>query len=226
MDPRWQCSESDRVAQSRHEVGCLEVGRRQLGRRELTRLWKEADARAAGVGGRPAPIDPTTLVNEVARRMLGAAGAQDLPCRSDFFADLALALRGLLRRHGPARSHAWLDLGAIGAGRATRPAALDAVLRRLEDASPRHAQIAALRLLGGLTTAEIALQTGLTRQRAAIGWVTARDWMRSWLAAAPRAVGGSDAKRGPAASLGDTARTLRIFPAPREQPPATSARWP
>ena len=127
------------------------------------------------------PIDPTALVHEVARRMLGAGGPQDLPSRSDFYADLAHALRRMLRQQaqagfGPASALTMVEL-PCSAG----PSALDGLLSRLEEKSPRHAQIAILRLFGGMTTAEIADQMGLSQERVRVGWQTTKEWLSRWL---------------------------------------------
>ncbi len=113
--------------------------------------------------------------------MLGAGGPQDLPSRSDFYADLAHALRRMLRQQaqagfGPASALTMVEL-PCSAG----PSALDGLLSRLEEKSPRHAQIAILRLFGGMTTAEIADQMGLSQERVRVGWQTTKEWLSRWL---------------------------------------------
>ncbi|MEM6798672.1 MAG: ECF-type sigma factor, partial [Planctomycetota bacterium] len=121
---------------------------------------------------------------EVARRMLGASGAQDLPSRSDFYADLAQSLRRMLRQETATgfSQTASLALTPLELDQPARPAVLSGVLDRLEEKSSRHAQIVILRLLGGMTTAEIAEQMGLPAARIATGWETAREWLLRWLA--------------------------------------------
>ncbi|MEM8864160.1 MAG: ECF-type sigma factor [Planctomycetota bacterium] len=148
----------------------LRVSRLEL--RRLARRMSEAERSAP-------PVEPTTLVNEVARRLLGASGAQDMPCRGDYYADLANAFRQLLRSRAmhslPAETPLRLaPLSDVDAAPASR---LDAALAKLEDRSPRHAQIAVLRLLGGLTFGEIAEQMCLSERRVTTAWQEARNWL-------------------------------------------------
>lgn len=158
----------------------------RVSRLELRRLVQRLVASSVPRVGRRRPlVEPTTLVNEVARRLLGSSGVQELPCRGDFYADMAIAFRGLLRdraAHGlPDDEPLWL--APLGLGSAPKAGPLDAALRRLEQRSPRHAQIAVLRLLGGMTDAEIAEQMSLSERRVAAGWQSARVWLERKLAA-------------------------------------------
>jgi len=132
------------------------------------------------------PIEPTTLVNEVARQLLGAGGLQDLPNRTDFLADLAIDFRRLIRRrHDQDRptsvvmtSETTLALGLLALPGNPTVAQVDAAMRAIEAQSPRHAQIAILRLFGGMTSAEIADQMNMSVGRVASGWANAKSWLR------------------------------------------------
>ena len=132
------------------------------------------------------PLEPTTLVNEVARQLLGAGGLQDLPSRSDFLADLAIDFRRLIRRRENEdrptsvvmTSDTTLALGLLALPNNPTVARVDAALRAIEKQSPKHAQIAILRLFGGMTSAEIAVQMNMTVGRVASGWANAKSWLR------------------------------------------------
>lgn len=149
----------------------LRVSRTEL-RRLASRLVTAGDDRP--------PSDPVVLVNEVARRLLGSSGMQDLPSRGDYYADLALAMRRLLRPGdaGSLARTARLWLSQLDASMTPTAEQLDAAIRKLEAQSPRHAQIATLRLLGGLTDVEIAEQMSLSPRRVAKGWLDAQAWLR------------------------------------------------
>lgn len=156
----------------------------RVSRLELKRIvLRMAQLPVSGEGRRPL-IDPTTLVNEVARRLLGGSGLQELPCHGDFYADLAGAFRRLLRDRAMLgladKTPMWL--APLGLGSAPQMGTLDNALRRLEEKSPRHAQIAILRLLGGMTDAEIAEQMSLDENRIASGWQSTRNWLEQRLA--------------------------------------------
>ena len=122
-------------------------------------------------------IDPRTLVNEAARHSLGASGLQDLHDRGAYFAYLANALRRIavaLVLQSPNCQPA--SLCCPGLPDELSLAELLTALDRLDTHSPRHAQIAVLRLLGGLSHQEVSQQLGITPERAAVGWQRVCEW--------------------------------------------------
>lgn len=128
------------------------------------------------------PVDPRALVNEAARRVLGAAGVQELPCPADYFAYMANAARRLLSELlaepvPGADPHAEMLTTAPALPERVDARALFAALAELEDRSPRHAQAAVLRLFGALTAAEIADQLSVTPQRAERLTASAGEWL-------------------------------------------------
>ncbi|TWT77192.1 hypothetical protein Pla123a_18470 [Posidoniimonas polymericola] len=153
---------------------------------ELNRL-AEGLVRARGAAR---CIDLRTLVNEAARHTIGASGLQEIEDPGGYLAFLANALRGMLEalvaenylRTGQ-RTDVWLHLPGIrgGAELVTLLLALD----RLNSRSARHCQVAVLKLFGGLSDGEVAVQLGLTEARARIGWQRASEWL-SLTCSAPR----------------------------------------
>lgn len=122
-------------------------------------------------------IDPRTLVNEAARHSLGASGLQDLQDRGAYFAYLANALRRIasaLVLQSP--NHQPANLSCPGLPEQLSLAEMLTALDRLDTHSPRHAQIAVLRLFGGLSHQEVAQQLGITPVRAEVGWRRVCEW--------------------------------------------------
>lgn len=135
-------------------------------------------------------IDPRTLVNEAARHTLGASGLQEIDDPGGYLAFLANALRGMLEElvaehyaQTGQRTDVWLHLPNIRGG--AELTSLLAALDRLGGRSGRHCQIAVLKVFGGLSDGEVAVQLGLTEARARIGWRRACDWL-SLTCSAPR----------------------------------------
>lgn len=124
-------------------------------------------------------IDPPAVVNEVARRLLGNSGLQELASRGDFYADMAGAFRRVLRDRAAAGLPDELSVRLEPCGTPCSPpiGPLDKAFTRLESQSPRHAQVAVLHLLGGMTHAEIAEQMGLSTRRVTVSWQTVREWL-------------------------------------------------
>lgn len=174
-----EINHADRVA-SRNRGGRMAPSRSMLraSYAELHRL--AADLVRQRRSGRA--IDPRTLVNEAARHTLGASGLQDLAEPAGYLAFLANALHGMLdelveeciAQHCEAPL-VWLNLPGVAGG--ADLVGLLAALRRLEQRSGRHAQIAVLRMFGGLSDAEIAAELAISETRARVGWSRVRDWM-------------------------------------------------
>lgn len=162
---------------ARENAGSSTRSLRRASYSTLFRLAEELVSRA----DHPRPIDLSTLVNEAARRSLGASGLQELTDRSDYVAFLANALRGVVadlieaqqcQRGGITN----LSLFIPGVAGSLHVLTLLAYLRRLNELSERHAQIAVLRIFGGMSDGEIAQQLGVTTGRAATSWRRVAEW--------------------------------------------------
>ncbi len=135
-------------------------------------------------------LQPTALVNEVWLKLSrGTDGTHD---RGHFLALAARAMRQVLqdhaRAHGAAkRGHrapgVRLDEGSPAAApQEIDVVALDDVLTRLAQLNERHARVAELRLLGGLSLPEVARELEVSLRTVEGDWQMARAWLRSELA--------------------------------------------
>jgi RNA polymerase sigma factor (TIGR02999 family) len=145
-------------------------------------------------------LQPTAVANEACLR-LAAQGLPDLP-RDQQLAIAARVLEQVLIDH--ARRH---NARKRGGGRgatfrvrlehletadpdAQPDAGLDfeavhAALRRLRDLHPRQAEVVTLRVMGGLTMAQIGALLGVSTRTAESDWAVARAWLRRTLDRAP-----------------------------------------
>lgn len=137
---------------------------------------------------RPQMIDPPLLINQVALRLVGAGGLQDLCDRGDYFATLANAVRRLLMEAASETGRRALDrwqLTALSESVSCVPTRLDFALRKIEERSPLHAQVLVLRLFGGLTYSETGEQLDQSAEQVKALWLSASDWLASSLVVAP-----------------------------------------
>ncbi|MEZ6015259.1 MAG: ECF-type sigma factor [Planctomycetota bacterium] len=135
-------------------------------------------------------LQPTALVNEVWLKL--SRGRRDVNDRGHFLALAARAMRQVLQDH--ARAHVAQKRGQRAPGvqleagaSAEAPqqfdvVALDDVLTRLAQLNERHARVAELRLLGGLTLPEVAQELEVSLRTVEGDWQMARAWLRSELA--------------------------------------------
>lgn len=147
-----------------------------------------APARSAGH-----TLQPTALVHESWLKLAGHLGS--LQDRTHFFAVAARAMRQVLANHARAaraqkrsspRTRVSLD-SALANGDATPGGAeqevdlvlLDELLEKLADHQPRHAQVVELRLFGGLSVSEVALELDVTERTVYTDWAMAKAWLRT-----------------------------------------------
>lgn len=154
----------------------------------LQNSYRELDRLTTSLlsSNRPHPIDPATLINEVARRMLGGGGTETIQ-RGDYFAFLANALRRLLTdslvgQPNRLTNEPRLMLIELAGSQPIEVRQLLETLDRLDSQSPLLAQVAVLRLLGGLDFAELGTQIGVPRSGAKATWRACRAWLSRQLA--------------------------------------------
>ncbi|MEM8710352.1 MAG: ECF-type sigma factor [Planctomycetota bacterium] len=134
-------------------------------------------------------LQPTALVHEVWLKL--SKGFQAPESRAHFLAVAAKAMRQVLTDH--ARAHRADKRGQRAAGVEVESAAegkeastVDAIafedtLTKLGALNERHARIAELRILGGLTMPEIAEAIGKSIRTVETDWTIARAWLRAEL---------------------------------------------
>lgn len=126
-------------------------------------------------------LQPTALVHEAWIRLTGADGDRiEWNGRRHFFGAAAEAMRRILidharRRNADRRGGDWLrvTLGDYGAPVDADPSDLidlDAALRRLEADDPDEAELAKLRLFGGLGVEEAAAALGVSKSTVKRRW--------------------------------------------------------
>ena len=96
-------------------------------------------------------------------------------------ADHAKAQRRIRRGGGAQRitldEHVTPSLGALHVD----VVALDDSLRRLAELNERHAEVVAMRVLGGMTVEETAEALGISPATVKVDWAMARAWLRDRL---------------------------------------------
>lgn len=160
-----------------------------------TAAYEELRRLAASVGrqGRPAQLNPTTLVHEA---WLKLARSPEFATESTlhFKRIAARAMRQVLveaarRRHAQKRSgdadavHLVFDEDAFGAETSGHLVELDEALTALARVSARQAQVVEARFFGGLTAAEIAESLGVSEVTVMRDWRVARAWLTAELGA-------------------------------------------
>lgn len=133
-------------------------------------------------------LQPTALVHEVWLKLAGSFGEPE--SRGHFLAVATKAMRQVLQDHARAQRAAKRGQRATdielekARGEATyKPSAdlvaLDDALSLLHELNERHAQIAELRILGGLSMQEIATEVGVSLRTIEMDWMIARSWLRA-----------------------------------------------
>lgn len=136
-------------------------------------------------------LQPTALVHEAYLKLVGNSGG--LPNignnRAHFFALASRAVRQVLISHARARNadkrgggaqRVPLDSDGIATG--TEDSTIDALalseaIEELARLDPRHAQIAEMRLFGGLSVDEITEALGGSKRLIQVEWKAAKQWL-------------------------------------------------
>jgi RNA polymerase sigma factor (TIGR02999 family) len=136
-------------------------------------------------------LQPTAVVNEAFVRLVNQRTV-DWQDRAHFLGIAARVMRQVLvehaRRRGAAkrganRDRVTLDEAlAMGDDPAFSMLVLDDVLTRLANVDPRGAQVAELRIFGGLTVQETAHALGVSVRTVHTDWAMARLWLARELA--------------------------------------------
>jgi RNA polymerase sigma factor (TIGR02999 family) len=131
-------------------------------------------------------LQPTAVVNEAFLRLVDQ-GTVDWRDRAHFMGIAARVMRQILVDHARRRSAAKRGAGAErvtlddammpGSDAAFDLLALDEVLRRFAGLDARRAQVAELRVFGGLTTREIAAELDVSTRTVEGDWAVARMWL-------------------------------------------------
>jgi len=133
-------------------------------------------------------LQATALVHEVWIKLVGAeSGSLEWNGRRHFYAAAAEAMRRILIDHARRKSAArrggeWLeitfgDFEAPQSVRAEEMIDLNDALDRLNNEDPEKAEVAKLRLFGGLTVPEIALALGASESTIKRRWTFANAWL-------------------------------------------------
>lgn len=137
-------------------------------------------------------LQPTALVHEAWLKLSG--GSSEIKERAHFLSVASLAMRQILSDHARAqralkrgqRSSAPLAEQVVTDDGAEQEAVdlvtLDDALNKLVELNPRHARVAELRILGGLSIAEVAAEIGVSPRTVDGDWFFVRGWLRKELA--------------------------------------------
>ncbi len=134
-------------------------------------------------------LQPTALIHEAWMKLEAHIGG--LEDRAHFFAVASQAMRQVLADHARGRlrqkrsgQHDRVALGgtfgALGAVEIDL-VDLDDTLSRLSKLHPRHGRVVELRVLGGLTIAEVASALGVSDTTVERDWLMAKAWLRTEL---------------------------------------------
>lgn len=136
-------------------------------------------------------LQPTAVVHEVFLRLVDQQRI-DWQDRAHFLGIAARVMRRILVEHARKRGAAKRggDVNVVTLDEALVPTddpavgllAVDEVLTRLADVDPRSADVAELRIFGGLTVREIAQQLGVSSRTVNGDWTMARLWLARELA--------------------------------------------
>ncbi len=130
------------------------------------------------------PVQLTSLVHECYER-LSSTSLSHYADRAHFLATAGQAMRYILAdrarrqvaaKRGGGWTHVVLD-DIPTPGRTLDLVALDQALSRLENADPRCARVVAMRLLGGMTVAEVGAATDLSIRTVEREWRTGRAFL-------------------------------------------------
>jgi RNA polymerase sigma factor (TIGR02999 family) len=152
-------------------------------------IYAELRARAAGLMRKERgdhTLQPTALVHEAYLKLVDVDRV-DWRNRSHFLAVATRAMRQVLVDHARSRGASkrgkgWERISVDGIADPTEGAWLDlldfdVVLHRLASLDPRVAQVAELRVIGGMTHEDIAEVLGVSVRTVAEDWAVGKRWL-------------------------------------------------
>ncbi len=135
-------------------------------------------------------LQATALVHEVYLRLFGSKEV-DYRDRAHFFRVAARLMRHILvdyaRRHGAVKRNRGATIEpldnviAVAPNQSAQALAIDELLSKLGQLSPRQAQVVEMRFFGGLTEDEIAAALGKNVRTIKRDWLMARAWLHKQL---------------------------------------------
>ena len=133
-------------------------------------------------------LQATALVHDAYLRLLGGEDEQQWNSRGHFFAAAAEAMRRILietarrkksQKAGGDFERITLNEAELACGNQSDDLlALDEALCKLEQQSPRKADVVKLRYFGGLTIPETAAALGIAPSTAISDWSYAKGWLK------------------------------------------------
>jgi RNA polymerase sigma factor (TIGR02999 family) len=180
-------------------LGAIEQGDPQAAAQLLPLVYDELRKLAAGHMANESPgqtLDATALVHEAYLRLVGPVGDRTFANRRHFFAAAADAMRRILvdaarrkqalkRGSDPKRLPIDLDGLAAPVIDADSWIDIDVALAALEEADATAAELAKLRIFGGLSVEEAGAALDMPRATAFRVWTYARAWLTAALGDRP-----------------------------------------
>jgi RNA polymerase sigma factor (TIGR02999 family) len=176
----------------------VEQGDPKAAKQLLPLVYTELRKLAAGHMANEKPghtLDATALVHEAYLRLLGPTGKRQYANRRHFFAAAAEAMRRILvdharkklaRKRGGQAAAARIDLDRLAApADDQRWIDLDLALTNFAKIDADAAELATLRIFGGLSVDEAAQALAVSRATAFRTWTYARAWLKAALADNP-----------------------------------------
>ena len=172
-------------------LSAIEQGDPQAAEQLLPLVYEELRRLAAQKMDQEKPgltLQATALVHEAYLRLVDIEEPQHWNSRGHFFAAAAEAMRRILvesvrRRRtlkagGECARIALSDVVQSSPSASVDLIALDEALRKLEQHSPRRAELVKLRYFAGLTIEQTAQMLGVAPSTASADWVYAKSWLR------------------------------------------------
>jgi RNA polymerase sigma factor (TIGR02999 family) len=180
-------------------LNAIDAGDPHAAAQLLPLVYDELRKLAAGHMANEAPghtLDATALVHEAYLRLVGPVGERQFANRQHFFAAAAEAMRRILvdsarrkqaLKRGAGPQHLPLDPDRLVAPVVDADSwiDLDEVVTAFEAVDAAAAQLAKLRLFGGLSVEEAGAALGMPRATAFRAWTYARAWLTAALADRP-----------------------------------------
>ena len=183
-----------------HILNAIEAGDSHAAAQLLPLVYDELRKLAAGHMANEAPghtLDATALVHEAYLRLVSSPGRESgevhFAGRAHFFAAAAEAMRRILvdaarrkqaLKHGAAPKRIPLDPDRLAAPVVDADAwiDLDEIVTAFEEVDAAAAELAKLRIFGGLSVEEAGAAVGMPRATAFRVWTNARAWLTAALA--------------------------------------------